>query len=322
MTLVRLVGVLAALLALLVGCGGDDSGSASERIRIQLNWVPEPEFGGLYAAELEGYFREEGLDVELVKGGPGVAAPQLAASGRVEFAVVAGEQILTLGRAGGELVAVFASFQSDPLALMVHAASPWSSLEELWRSDATVACEDDLSFVAVLTRRYGGERLVFVPHSGSVARFAAEPRMAQQCFVFAEPIALELQGVATRVFPSRDSGYDPYNVVIATSRAYAEKHPDAVRRLRRALARGWRRYLDDPSAANAHMATLNPAMSREAMDLAATKLPPFIESADTARLGLGAMTAERWTAIAEELKSLGRIDRVPTAAELFVWDEG
>jgi NitT/TauT family transport system substrate-binding protein len=145
--------------------------------------------------------------------------------------------------------------------------------------------------------------------------------MAQQCFIFAEPVALELQGIATRVFPSRDSGYDPYNVVIAASRSYAEKHPDTVRRLQRALDRGWRRYLDDPASTNAHMAELNPAMSGEAMDLAATKLAPFIENADTARLGLGAMTAERWTAIAEELKSLGRIDRVPTPEEIFVWGE-
>lgn len=316
--------IVIAFILSLASCdrgAGQGSSAGRDRVRIQLNWVPEPEFGGLYAAELHGYFEEEGLEVELVKGGPGVAAPQLAASGSVEFAVVAGEQILTLGRAGGELVATFASFQSDPIAIMVHAESPWTSIEELWRSDATVACEDNLSFVKVLNRRYGGDRLRFVPHSGSVVQFAADPRLAQQCFIFAEPVALELRGIATRVFPSRDSGYDPYNVVIAASRRYAETHPETIRKLQRALARGWRRYLDEPGPTNAVMATLNPAMSREAMDLAAARLAGFIENDDTARLGLGAMTAERWAAIAEELASLGTIPSVPDVAAIFVAPE-
>lgn len=318
--------VVSACFALLAGCGdrggtpaASGDGAALPHVQLQLNWVPEPEFGGVYAAALNGYFREEWLEVEIIKGGPGVAAPQLAATGKVEFAVVGGEQILTLREQGGDLVGLFAIYQDDPMGIMVHEANAVTSLEALWKSSATIACETELSWVRTLEARLGRSAARFVPHTGSLAEFAADPARAQQCFVFAEPVALELQGIKTRVFLSKESGFNPYNAVIATGAAYAKEHPDECDRLTRALQRGWQRYLEDPSATNEHMASINTAMTKQAMDLAAAKQLPLIRNADTDRLGLGAMTAERWTAIAEQLKTLGVIKTTPAAETLFRW---
>src|SRR5436189_4757994 len=41
------------------------------KIKVQLDWVAEPEHGGFYQAQAKGFFREEGLDVTLIPGGPG-----------------------------------------------------------------------------------------------------------------------------------------------------------------------------------------------------------------------------------------------------------
>lgn len=327
----RLTLVLLATVFLgLVGCGDRgasptaDGGAATpalERVRLQLNWVPEPEFGGIYAAQQAGFFREEGLEVEIIKGGPGVAAPQLAAAGQVEFAVVGGEQILTLREQGGELVGLFAIYQDDPLAVMVHESSPHRSLVELWRSNATIACETNLSWVRTLEGRLGKAGLRFVPHTGSLAEFAASPERAQQCFLFAEPIALELQGIKTRVFLSKESGFNPYNAVVATGAAYLRDHPDTCDRLARALQRGWARYLEEPGPTNELMASLNTAMSREAMDLAAKRQMPLIRTPETDRLGLGAMTTSRWAEIAGQLQGLGTIKSVPDVASVYRWPE-
>ena len=304
------------------GSGPTGSGSpppAPTKLRLQLNWVPEPEFGGIYAAELAGDFAAEGLEVEIVKGGPGVAAPQLAASGSVEFAVVGGEQIVTLREQGGELVALYAIYQDDPMGVMVHEASPHQSLEALWRSKATLACETNLSWVKALAKRYGPSTATFVPHGASLAEFAADAGRAQQCFVFSEPIALSLQGVPTRVFLAKESGFNAYNSVIAASAAYVAANGEACERMVRALQKGWRRYLDDPTAANARMAALNTAMSREAMDLAAKRQAALIETPETATLGLGAMTEVRWADISNQLRELGSTRSSPEAAGLFRW---
>ena len=49
--------------------------ASAEPIKIALNWVPEPEFGGIYAAQQSGIFRANGLDVEILPGGAGAPNP-------------------------------------------------------------------------------------------------------------------------------------------------------------------------------------------------------------------------------------------------------
>ncbi|MGA1632877.1 MAG: ABC transporter substrate-binding protein [Phycisphaerales bacterium] len=304
----------------LTGCGDPDAASSGRtKVAVQLNWVPEPEFGGFWQAQLDGHFDRAGLEVELLAGGPAVPAAQLVASGKVPFGVVSGGEMLAINDQGGELVAIFATFQGDPTAIMVHASSPWKTLEELWRSDATIACESNLPFVTYLNRRYGGERLKMVAHSPALANFLNDPMLAKQCFVFAEPVTLELQGVPTRVFPVLESGFNPYTAVIVTTRTYLDANPGICRAMVSALRRGWAAYLEDPAAANLAMSNLNPAMSLEAMNLAVEKQRFLVEDEVTKANAIGWMTVERWQTLAEQMTELGKLKAMPPAIGGAFW---
>ena len=308
---------LAASLTLLVvaGCAPKD-----EALRLQLNWVAEPEFGGFFAAEQRGLFAKEGIAVELIQGGAGIPAAQLVASGKVEFAVVAANQMLELNERGGDLVALFASFQGNPMGIMVHESSPWQSLEELWMSEATISFEEGLADFAWLSKRFPGGKRKIVPYSSNLALFAADASLASQCFFTSEPVSLELQGTKTRVFMIGESGYDPYNVIVCARRDFVAGHADACRALVRALAAGWRAYLDEPGPVNEAMTKMNPAMSRAAMDRAEEVQRGLVENDDTARLGIGCMTAARWAETIGQLREVGRLSGAPDPAAQFVWD--
>ena len=54
------------------------------RVNVQLDWVPEPEHGGLYQALARGFYREEGLEVVLVPGGPGAQVMPSVATGKAD----------------------------------------------------------------------------------------------------------------------------------------------------------------------------------------------------------------------------------------------
>ena len=296
-----------------------------DKVSIQLNWVAEPEFGGFYAAEQKALFQAEGLEVTLVQGGPDVPAPQLVASGKVPFAIVAGPQIAELAEKGGDLVAIYSVYQGNPMGVMVHAESPYATLEALWNSDATIAIQQGLSDYKWLNRQFGGAKLRVVPYSSNLAQFAADKALAAQCFVTSEPVTLELEGVATRVFMIGDSGYDPYNCVLACRRDYFERNRDLCARLVKACAAGWRAYLDAPRPVNEAMARLNPAMKVEAMDKAAERQRTLVENDETKRLGLGGMRLARWQMTVDQLVEMGdlkpaadggRVD----ATRFFHWD--
>ena len=313
--------LLCAMVLLPVACS--DSGSSENaghtQVRVQLNWVPEPEFGGFYAAEAGGSFRNAGLNVQLIPGAVNTPAGQLVARGSVEIGVVSAEEVLTLTEQGAELVALFTTFQRSPFVLVVRADSPWQSLEELWRSKARAAVEPGLPWIAELDRKLGGHALELVPYSGQLAPFAAGAVDATQGFIASEPVQLRLQGIAVRTFSLGDSGYDPYAQVVVCSRAWLQAHTSEATAFVRALRAGWNVYNTDPRSTNAILAKLNPAMSREAMDIAAEVQLPLITAQGAGAAQVGWMTRERWATLGAQMLAAGKLKRAPADADaLFV----
>src|SRR3954468_3463991 len=85
--------------------------SKASKIRLALNWKPNPEFGGFYAAD----YAKHRLDVELLPGGAGTPTVQMIGAGSAEFGIVAGDEILLARARGNDVVALFAVFQQNPM---------------------------------------------------------------------------------------------------------------------------------------------------------------------------------------------------------------
>ena len=77
-----------------------------------LQWVPQSQFAGYYAALDKGFYEDEGLDVTIIPGGPDVSNSQVVASGQAEFGVgwLPGK-ILAPREAGAKLVNIGQIFQ-------------------------------------------------------------------------------------------------------------------------------------------------------------------------------------------------------------------
>lgn len=289
-------------------------------VRLQLNWVPEPEFGGFYAAVQDGLYAARGITVEIIRGASGTPTPQLTATGQVEFGIVSGDQILSFAERGANLVGVFAVFHTSPMGIMVKADAPWKTLEELWKSDATIAMEAGLPFVKYLNARFGAGTVKIIPTGTGLAAFERGTVQAQQCFISAEPVQMELKGQRVRVFSLAAGGYDPYTVTVATRREYLEANRGVCERFVQATREGWVRYLANPAKYNPAMHALNPAMSMEAMAAAAVLQDPLVAPAAGSAVPVGWMTAERWARLAEQMKELGLIKSVPTDVRAAFWN--
>jgi len=75
------LGLAAAAGLVVAACTGGTASQAPETtdVRLQLQWVPQAQFAGYFAAEAEGYYDDVGLNVTFVPGGPDVI-PQVAGS--------------------------------------------------------------------------------------------------------------------------------------------------------------------------------------------------------------------------------------------------
>src|SRR6185295_5051334 len=219
----------------LAGCG---QSSSPDGVRIALNWFPEPEHGGYFAAD------GDGLSVDILSGGPGVPVVPRVASREVDFGVVNADDVVAARAAGVPVVAVLAPIHRSPWCVMVHARSGIERLADL--RDLTLAMQAGTPALAWVERHVPLENVRIVPYSGSVAAFLATERYAQQAYVFSEPIIAAARGSDPRCLPIADIGFDPYASVLVTSEALLRERPDVVRAVTEASARGWERYLGDP----------------------------------------------------------------------------
>jgi NitT/TauT family transport system substrate-binding protein len=277
------------------------------RIRIQLNWVPEPEFGGIYEAKRLGFDHEEGLDFQIISGSGGTPSAQLIAQDKVEFGVVDGTEIISMRSRGAPLVAIYASFQTSPTAIITRREGAPENLEALWNSDRRLAIEAGSNFMRWLSKSYGKSSLEWVSSQGGLAQFKQDPNLAQAAYVFSEPVTLKIDGIETKVFSVAESGFNPYAVVMTTSERFLRDHPNIVKGVHRAMRRGWTSYLKNSQPTNRSLSRLNPSMSFEAMELATEFARPYIEGLEKAGVKLGEMKLERWRALKTQLQAIGVI---------------
>src|SRR5262245_16676029 len=314
------------------GKGGkksDDSSAAPARsaggsrpaaaVTLQLNWTPEPEFGGFYAAARDHLYEREGLDASIKAGGTGIQTWKMVATGAVPFAIAEAGEILRGRIRDADLLALYAVYQTSPQALMVHKASGVTSLAEVFTSGKIkrVAMESGLPYVKFLQKKYGFDKVKVVQHGGNLTLFLNDPTMAQQCFAFSEPLSAKEKGVEVSVFSTAEAGFNPYLAVVITSGKYLTDHRADVEAFVRATRAGWKAYLDDPRPTNEYLKTQQATMTVPAMNAAADLQKPYVVGDDKTRY-LGYMSEERWRALADQLHELGEIDQAPDVTKAFV----
>ena len=302
---------IAPAVGLLAGCG------KSSRIRLALNWKPDPQFGGFYAAQFNGAFSRRNLDVEILQGGAGTPTVQMVGAGSAEFGISSADEVIVARARGNDVVAVFAVYQNNPQGIMVHASRRLESIGDVFK-EGTIALQRGLPYARILEKRYGFDKVKVAPSpGGDLSVFLSDENFAQQCFVFVEPLAARKKGADVKVFAVMDAGYNPYTGVMITSGDMLRKQPDRVAAMVAAAREGWRAYLDDPKPTNQKMRELNPTMDQATFDEIAEAQKPFVETEETRKNGLGVMTRERWATLAGQLKDLGDIAQEPPPEECF-----
>ena len=291
---------------------------AADKVRLQLNWIPEPEFGGIYQAKIDGSFAKHGIDADITPGGAGAPTWQLVASGRVDFAVASADEVFVAHQQKADVVALFATYQICPQGIMVHASRHLTSLADLYKAGGKLAVEPGLPYVNFLNKLYGPTKLELVTYDGGIATFLRDPMVSQQCFVTSEPIAAKRGGGDPQTFLIADAGYNPYTAVVITRADYAHTHAAIVKNVAAGLKDGWAAYLADPTKANEAMAKLNPEMDIDTFAAAAAAQKPLIETAETKDAGLGCMNDDRWKTLGKQLVDLGVITSAASPGECYV----
>jgi NitT/TauT family transport system substrate-binding protein len=272
--------------------------------------VAEAEHGGFYQALADGTYREYGLDVTIVPGGPLINNRILLPIGRLDFFMSANTlQSFDAVEQNVPTVAVAAMFQKDPQVLIAHPDVGVDKFEDLRGFTLFVSKEGIATYFQWLKTDYKFNESRVKPYTFNAQPFLADRQSAMQGYVTSEPYAIEKQGrFKPKIFLLAEYGFNAYSTLIETRRDLAENKPELVQRFVDASIIGWYHYLyGDSSPGNMLIKKHNPEMTDELLAYSIAKMKEYgiVDSGDAATLGIGAMTDARMASFFDKMVRAG-----------------
>jgi NitT/TauT family transport system substrate-binding protein len=285
--------------AILIAAASASGAAAQEKAIFMTNWLAQAEHGGYYQAVADGTYAACGVDVTIQQGGPQVAGRPLLLAGKIDFYMGGNmQQAFDAVAQNIPLRVVAASFQKEPQVLMSHPGQGLDTWEDLKKADQLILSDEGAqSFLLWMATEFGFDPSKRIPYTFNPAPFLANKMSVQQGYVTSEPYAIEKEGgFVPNQFLLADYGYDTYSTTIETMQDTIDKRPAVVQCFVDGSAKGWYNYLyGDNAAANAAIKKDNPDITDEQIAFSIAQMKKFgiVDSGDTEKMGIGAMTDER-----------------------------
>lgn len=270
------MGMLFALSLVLYGCGNDevateDTGESTDALQpvtVVLDWTPNTNHTGLYVAEAEGYFEDEGLDVEFIQ--PGEAnTNQLVATGKADFGISVQESVTDARIQGIPVVSIGAIIQHNTSGFASPADRNITRPKDFegktyggWGSPVEQA------IVKTVMEKDGGDysQLTSI-NIGSADYFTAVKQDIDFSWVFQGWTVIEAE---TRDEPTNmiylkdyDEALDYYTPLFVTSEDMINEDPDTVSAFMSAVSKGYEFAIDNPDDAAHILLDANPDLDEE-----------------------------------------------------------
>ena len=283
-----------------------------DKVSFGTNWVAEAEHGGFFQALADGTYKNYGLDVTIVPGGPNDNNRISLIAGKLDFYMTANTlQSFDAVANKVPVVAVAAMFQKDPQVFLTHPESKIAKLEDLKRLTLFVSKEGIASYFQWLKSEYGFSEDKVKPYTFNSQPFLADRQSAMQGYVTSEPYAVEkAAGFKPNITLLADYGFNAYSTLIETRTEIVDKKPDLVQRFVDASVIGWYNYLyGDNKPGNAMIKKINPDMTDELRAYSVAKMKEYgiVDSGDTLKDGIGAMTDARMASFFDKMVRAGVI---------------
>jgi putative hydroxymethylpyrimidine transport system substrate-binding protein len=269
MKLVVALLAAASLLAGLAGCGGSGAEpGAPSGATLVLDFTPNAVHSGIYAAQREGFYRDEGIGLTIRQPGESTEAPKLLAAGRADFAVLDIHDLGIARERGIDLVGTMPLVQR-PLASIIARGDrgPASPRDLEGRTVGVTGLPSDEAVVDSEVSADGGNpakvKRVTIGFN-AISSLAAGKVDAATGFWNAEGVALRQQGVPIQIFKVNRYGAPPYpELVLVASRQTVEREPELVESVLAATSRGYELTVQEPERALDDLLAEVPSLERD-----------------------------------------------------------
>lgn len=224
----------------LINTGNTYAANDLKTINLQLKWYHQFQFAGYYAAKMKGYFKEAGLEVNLMEGGININPMKKVVNREADFGV--GDCYLLASRLTGSPIVVIASiFQHSPLVILTLKSKNIDCLEKL--AGKTFVTDDSVGVIFwksfLISQNIDVSKINFIYDKWNLKDFTEGKTDAISSYSSIEPYTLDKLNIKYNIISPLDYGVDLYGDALFSSEDYIKNNYETTIAMREAVVKGW-----------------------------------------------------------------------------------
>jgi ABC-type nitrate/sulfonate/bicarbonate transport system substrate-binding protein len=272
----RVAGLLlaaAATFALLAGASGSvaapaRSAAALKKVTLILDFIPNAVHAGIYRAIAAGYYKQQGIDLNVIQPTSTADTLKLIDAGKADFGLADGIDVasqIDLGRDAKAIMAIVQRPLGGPIALASEHLSSAAQLQG--KTVGITGVPSDTATLDTAVRHAGGNpakvHVITIGFNG-VQDLEAGRIAAFTGFWPADGVQLQVSGYPITAFKLDQNGGPAYPGLVAfTTQSLIAKSPALVRQFVAATVHGYQDTIKNPTRSLNELLSLNPTLQRK-----------------------------------------------------------
>jgi NitT/TauT family transport system substrate-binding protein len=316
----RRLGLVIAAVLICGSCQAFAQPASPTKASLRLDWKGGGQHAPFYLARERGYYKEEGIDLDIISGSGSSDVVKQVGSKAVEFGVADALVLVQAAEQRVPLTTIAAYYQRSPIVVLSPRSKPVTDPRQLTEGVKLGSKKGSATFQGLRAFLAANdiplEKVTLVDIGFGVQPLLVKQVDAMMGFSMNEPIEAESAGLPVTVMAISDHGVDTYGLMIVSNPELISKNPALVKGFLKATARGMSDATKDPDAAVAALtkAMLEIDAAREAKVIDRT-LPYFQSDDKGARVGW--QSEDRWEHTIAMARKLGLIEHDLSARQLF-----
>jgi ABC-type nitrate/sulfonate/bicarbonate transport system substrate-binding protein len=224
--------------------------TAASAINFQASWINDAEFAGYFTALDNGYYKDEGLDINYISGGPDVIPESTLIAGKADITLTTPDTtIQAISTQNAPFKIIGAQYQKNPLGVVSLTKNPVKSPADLVGKTLAVPPVNVVSVDAML--KISGvdkDKVKIVPYQYDPTPLIKGEIDATVDFVTDVPFTIKQAGLEATSFLLYDHGFTIYNDTVVVTEETLKTKRDILVKWLRASRKGWVENFKDPAA--------------------------------------------------------------------------
>ncbi len=299
---------------------------AADKVTLRLDWAVGPWQAPFFLAEEKGYYKAEGLDLEIIEGKGSLTTMQLVGRGNDTFGYVDAAGLPKAVAAGIPIKMIMGIYKKNMMSIVVRDDAKIQTVADLQGKTITVTAGDAQSnlipaFLSANKLPPGSLKMMAVDGGAKYRLVATGEAQGVGSFGVLGIGILEsiAPGVTYRSFDFADVGITVPSFGVIASAETIKNKPKVVEAFVRATAKGWEDARKNPNeAVDATFRKFPQAKSRDTeFRKTFAALLPYIDTANTVGRPFGWMSPDDWAAAEKLLVQYSDLKAQPSTDKYF-----